>query len=374
MPTESFALKAERTTPQELPVSVRQAFASHRTIVGIVAAQAAMTLALAILYPGTNAIGPRHVASTTLGLLILVLPLCIVALCLRRVARARPEGSATVALIGEIGTYLSDRDRLRNGLPVLVLFIPFMTLFAHLKANIPAIQPFAWDETFTLWDRTLFLGHLPYEVLAPVMSHPLVLSVTDILYVGWFYLMWGVLLACAFQKQGSELRTRYIVAFFLVWLLQGNVLALLLSSAGPCFYAPLGLSPDPYQPLMATLRAADAEWPIFALTMQDMLWSGHVGASEPMGISAMPSLHNAVAVLMVLGAWRIGRALGLAFAAYALWIFAGSISLGWHYAVDGFVALPATVAIWIASGWLARRQHRSDLHPAATGGLAAQAR
>jgi hypothetical protein len=61
---------------------------------------------------------------------------------------------------------------------------------------------------------------------------------------------------------------------------------------------------------MDSLRKADAVYPIFALTTQDMLWDGYIGERSPLGISAMLSLHNATAILMALAAWRFGRAIG----------------------------------------------------------------
>lgn len=285
-------------------------------------------------------------------------PVCLLALCfLRIVHRPRPE-RPSVALVLESWHYLACRERLANGLPVLLLFGPFMVLFAYLKANIPAVRPFAFDETFSAWDRALFLGRLPHELLLPVFGHPLMILSTNAAYAAWFGLMWIALLACAFMRSATELRTRYLLAFFLVWFLEGNVLALLWSSAGPCYYGLLGLSPDPYAPLLAVLRQAGESVPVWSLATQAHLWQGYLGEADPLGISAMPSLHNAVCVLMALAAWRLDRRLGLVFSLYGLWIFLGSIALAWHYAVDGLVALPVTLLIWAGAGRFAAWWHR----------------
>jgi hypothetical protein len=254
---------------------------------------------------------------------------------------------------------LSDRERLSNGLPVILLFLPFLVLFSHVKVNIPVFQPFAWDKTFTAWDRALFFNHLPFELLSPIMVNPFVLFLTNVAYNFWYVLMLGTMLACAFMRKRSEQRTRYLVAFFLVWLLEGSFLAVAFSSAGPCFYEALGIHPNPYQPLMKSLRDADSVLPIFALPTQDMLWSGYIGEGKPAGISAMPSLHNALAILMALAARPFGRLISLAFTAYAVWIFLGSIILAWHYAVDGLIALLVTVPIWALCGYLARWWHEA---------------
>ncbi len=67
----------------------------------------------------------------------------------------------------------------------------------------------------------------------------------------------------------------------------------------------------------------------------------------------MPSVHNALAVLFALAAFRIHRTIGWLFAAYAGLIWFGSIYLGWHYAVDGLVAAALTLGIWRVSGRIA---------------------
>jgi TRAP-type C4-dicarboxylate transport system permease small subunit len=63
----------------------------------------------------------------------------------------------------------------------------------------------------------------------------------------------------------------------------------------------------------------------------------------------MPSMHVAQASLTAAAAFRVGKVLGWIATAYALLIFVGSIHFGWHYAIDGMVAVAATVAIWIGS-------------------------
>jgi hypothetical protein len=36
-------------------------------------------------------------------------------------------------------------------------------------------------------------------------------------------------------------------------------------------------------------------------------------------------------------------------------ILAGSVQLGWHYALDGYFSIAATAGIWKAVGWALRR-------------------
>jgi PAP2 superfamily len=169
--------------------------------------------------------------------------------------------------------------------------------------------------------------------------------------------MFAVWLRFAFMPPPGVQRTRFFLTFMLLWMTGGGLLAVIFSSAGPCFYGAghLGLSPDPYAPLMAYLRDAGKSVPIWALDVQQGLWTLHVAKSAEASVSAMPSMHNGSALLFALasaGWWPwIRRFLW----AYVAVIFMGSIHLGYHYAVDSYVAWALTLAIWRVAGPVARR-------------------
>jgi membrane-associated phospholipid phosphatase len=114
---------------------------------------------------------------------------------------------------------------------------------------------------------------------------------------------------------------------------------------------------------MANLHAIDATTPLTALWAQNVLWQSYIdpGAAQVEGISAMPSMHVAMATLMALIAFRVNRRLGWAYTVYAGLIFLGSIHLGWHYALDGYVGALGTIGIWYLAGritaaWERRRE------------------
>src|SRR3546814_19240972 len=72
----------------------------------------------------------------------------------------------------------------------------------------------------------------------------------------------------------------------------------------------------------------------------------------------MPSVHNGLAALFAIAAFRLWRPLGWVVAAYAALIWVGSIHLGWHYAIDGMVSIAMTFAIWHVTGRIADRLER----------------
>ena len=64
------------------------------------------------------------------------------------------------------------------------------------------------------------------------------------------------------------------------------------------------------------------------------------------GISAMPSIHVAMAVVFALLGMRVNCWLGIVLIAYAVIIQIGSVILGWHYAIDGYVSIILTILLW----------------------------
>jgi hypothetical protein len=240
---------------------------------------------------------------------------------------------------------------------VVSLLLPiFINTTLCWKAAIPKIQPFRWDATLMHLDQRIHFGTAPWLWLQPLLGHPDVTIVMDMLYYVWIPLVTGLVYWQAWSPH-REQRMHFFLTYTVGWILLGTVVATLLSSAGPCFYSAVSGGPSPYAPLMAYLRSVDASHSLISLEVQAILLRqyelGHVSPWN--AISAMPSIHVAMPVVFTMLAWQTDRVLGAAFAAFGVVVFLGSVHLGWHYAVDGYVSVLTMILVWRLTGWLVPR-------------------
>lgn len=83
-----------------------------------------------------------------------------------------------------------------------------------------------------------------------------------------------------------------------------------------------------------------------------------------MGISAMPSMHNAISFLYVMAARRAKLPLRIAAVVFAGLVLVASVHLGWHYAIDGLVAWASMGTIWWAvDGYLRKIGYDERIAP-----------
>lgn len=233
-------------------------------------------------------------------------------------------------------------------LAVVALALPLLiNAFGTWKATLPRIRPFTWDTRLMALDRALHFGHDPWRLLQPVLGHPAITHGLDFLYYVWLPVNIGMVIWQAWSVE-RETRLRFFVSYALVWIVLGSIVPTLLPAAGPCYFSAVTGAPDPYAPLMAYLQGVDAQHPLTALFVQGMLWHNYVGGSATpyTGISAMPSIHVAMPILFALSLRRTWPRLSAVIGAYALVIFVGSVQLGWHYAVDGYVSALGVLGIW----------------------------
>jgi len=227
-----------------------------------------------------------------------------------------------------------------------------LAAFTTFKILIPQLVPFWADPHFARIDLLLHgtdPGLLAHALLPDWAGYAIGVLYGPVWFLAWF----GTMGAMALHP-GDALRRRYFWAMALTILLLGTVLATLLASYGPVFFDDFAET-DRFDALLQQI----AESPVGAYMAEA---SGYLlasyGAERPSlgtGISAMPSMHLAIATLHALLLGRLNRWAGLFGWGYVALILVGSVYLGWHYAIDGYVSIAAVSLIWWATGRLERR-------------------
>ena len=236
--------------------------------------------------------------------------------------------------------------------PLLLLPL-IMAGFNVLKQLIPVYAPFSWDDTWAELGRIICLGWTPWQLTHAVFGSGLGTVFLDRVYFAWLLLLFLVIPFFAFAAP-PLLRARFFISFAASFVLIGLVGAYLFSSAGPCFAARIGAaSASNYVELMTRLHAIDAAgYHLSAVFSQEYLWQAHKHGvfGFGLGISAMPSMHNAIAMLYALASRRLRWQARLGASIFAALILIASVHLGWHYLSDGLVAWIFMYGIWRASG------------------------
>jgi len=227
--------------------------------------------------------------------------------------------------------------------------------FTSLKSLIPDLNPFVFDEAFAALDRSLHFGVDPWVITHSLFSGPIATGVINLFYNLWFFLYWVVLFFFILRVSPKDERLQYMITHILSWFIIGGLLATLMSSAGPVYYGHFSDGASPFDPLMDVLRGHDVwlvhylPWiKVWALDTQALLWNNYISGDPSLasGISAMPSMHVSMAVLMALAMGRINRIFAIFFWTFAIIIQIGSVHLAWHYAIDGYLAAILTIILW----------------------------
>jgi len=323
----------------------------HAILIGLILCYGAAAVAVSGLYDLPYKLWPNLLAAYFVTLAIpLALAFCWHAI--RVMIFVRPR-RLTLHLLSSLKAFLAPQ-RLLPIAPVLLLIPVFAVAFSFLKATIPVISPYTWDAFFIRWDYLLHGGHHPWTLLQPVLGYPMVTAGINFLYNLWYLIMYVLLMLQIFDTGNAVLRMRFLLSFLLTWIVLGTFGAMAFSSMGPCFDPATVNGTGPFAALMDYLRSASESVPVPTLELQQMLWENYQnkGAAVGSGISAMPSMHVAIAALMALFGWAHSRTTGILLTAYALVVFIGSVHLAWHYALDGYAgALGAWLIWWLVGRW-----------------------
>jgi len=260
-----------------------------------------------------------------------------------------------------LGGWLNANYLLAFMVPMLLL-PTFMSLFSSMKSIIHLVQPFYLDEMLMKADRLLHFGIDPWRITHGIFGTALMSVILNFFYNLWFFIMFSYVLWMIVNVRFGRERMQFLFAFVIAWPLIGSFLAVFLSSAGPVYYGDIVGDPTIFGPMMDALKAFDKQYEgsvfgIFALNTQDMLWNDYLKNDTGIGsgISAMPSMHVAIAALLYFSGRQVSKYIGYGMLIFLILIQIGSVHLGWHYALDGYVSILLTWILWKFCGWLVGR-------------------
>ncbi|MBT8488252.1 MAG: phosphatase PAP2 family protein, partial [Gemmatimonadetes bacterium] len=209
--------------------------------------------------------------------------------------------------------------------------------FGAFKPEISQFRPYELDPWLAEIDRVVHLGQDPWLWLHAIPLRDALTAVLDQLYVRWYGVIGTVTLGViVFGRLGA--RVRFLFGYVVLWSVAGTLLAILLASGGPVYFGGLAGDSERFASLLTYLDTAAP----LARRLQADLWLAYVDPDVEMtfgGISAMPSLHVGVAAYFAFWARRAAWWAGLITSVWAGGILLGSVHLGWHYAIDGYLAI-----------------------------------
>ena len=237
-----------------------------------------------------------------------------------------------------------------NGLRILIIVVAVQlnvlsgAAFSAIKTAMPNLIPYWVDPYAVAFEQRLF-GADPYLLSQRLFGWAT--PAIDFVYATWLAVQIVAFYVLVLLKP-SPLKTRALLSHSLSWLILGIVGAYLLSSVGPIFYDRV-YGGHEFAGLLGTLDHAPV-----ATQTSDMLWRAYSLHTKEIasGISAMPSLHVAMAFWLAM----VVRA-GCPRGQFLAWIYfglicLGSVHLGWHYVSDGVIGTAGAALIWGIAGRL----------------------
>ena len=283
-------------------------------------------------YAAALLIGTRagfHYSIPLAAYLIIALTIAVAALTLLLLVRlallaAAREPRPAVRIAADAR---SQRHRVGAFVAGIVLVGLQMGVLTWLKVMLPIVVPFWADGALAKLDHDLF-GTDPWRLANAAFGWAA--GLIDRVYVSWAPVKLAALFALLCLP-ASAAKARALSSYFLI-VATVAVGQYALSSAGPIFTP--AFADLPVQPWVDSARAY--------LIEDYRRGGGHIGT----GISAMPSLHVAIALWVALVARALAPRLQLLGWAYFALIAIGSVQLGWHYASDSIAGSLITLVGW----------------------------
>lgn len=356
---------AKRAKP---PGHWRRAYEDHRLLLLAAAVYSVAVCAWALWWGiplrDLLSVGSFFLMSTVFGVVFLSLMYVGVFFAAFAASKARTFSARRLAAVKKMDVWASQYlEGERMPYAVMGLLAASMGNFFFIcKSLIRVVNPYetsGWDLVCAKLDKFLHFGHYPHEIIIPVVNALKLAQLLDFLYAGWLVVMYVVTAWNIFGDTSVYRRLRFLWAYLLAWILLGSIGATYMSSVGPLFlqyFVPE--HKDLYAGLVQNFNDITKDNFFFAAKTRVLLlkWTNNVEqVFQPNALSAMPSMHVAVAWLMTLYARAYSRKLFYVSAAFTFAVIVGTVYFGFHYAVDSYLSIPVVTALWWGVGkWLKR--------------------
>lgn len=268
------------------------------------------------------------------------------------------KGAAAIdALDSFIQHYVT--ERLPAALAVFIAYLGISFFFIG-KAFVKNWGGFYADPLLLQLETVLHFGQVPLAFIPDWMFQHRFIALVDEAYLSWFSVMYFFVGYALFAEKDMAQQKRFIWSSLILWFFAGVGAAMALSSCGPIFleffHTQLAPTYQPFVDKMIAIAREHKETYSF-LKNRDLLYANTLKGDllPQFSISAMPSLHVAIAWLNVLYARKINPWFAGATFAYFVVILFGSVFLLWHYAIDGYAGMILASLVWYGMGKIVKR-------------------
>lgn len=214
-----------------------------------------------------------------------------------------------------------------------------LVVFVNLKQYIPALNPTLYDSPLWRLDAWMHFGVDPAVWATEFAAAHGLLPFLDTMYLVFFPVQVLIPLLFLFSTRLRPARGTFFAAYCLLWMV-GSLIYVLWPALGPVYYRPmrfLTLELAPY--------AEHLQWTLIQDYARFRAGPEFYAVKLYYGVAALPSLHVGMFTLFALGTWR-WRGLSAVLWVLTAITFAGSLALGWHYAVDGYAGALIAWGAW----------------------------
>jgi hypothetical protein len=215
--------------------------------------------------------------------------------------------------------------------------------FRNLKSFVPFVNRHLWDSSLDRFDRILFLGNDPADVLHHLLGTGWAAYVLSFVYVAWIVLVPVTLVIALVWSRDRVRGAWYVTAVAVDWVL-GVATYFAVPTLGPIYAQPQDFTDLPHT-YVSTLQES-------MITDRYTVLYNPFGTHAVQTIAAFASLHVGIMVTVCLMATLLGMH---RWVRVSMWVFLGltevaTVYLGWHYVADtiGGVVLGAA-GVWIAA-------------------------